>query len=448
MFGEHRLIAALHGATEPLVGAAADFDPLLAMIGDARFVLLGEATHGTHEFYRIRGEVTKRLIREHGFSAVAVEGDWPDAYRVNRYIQGRSADADAGEALEGFQRFPQWMWRNADVLDFIGWLREHNDGLEAKEAKVGWYGLDLNSLHTSMGAVIEYLKIVDPGAAERAARRYACFDHFGEEPQSYGYATTIGMAPSCETEVLRQLVDLRRAATEYARRDGRVAPDDYFFAERNATLVASAEQYYRTMFRGRAESWNVRDQHMADTLAALSRFLQAQGRSGKVVVWAHNSHVGDARATEMGARGELNLGQLVRERWRDPSVLVGFTTFSGTVSAASDWGTPVERKSVRPALPQSYESIFHQCDRGNFLLNLRAKRSTVVELLRVPRLERAIGVIYQPTTERASHYFACCLPQQFDAVLHYDHTRAVEPLERTARWEAGEELPETYPFAL
>lgn len=441
------LVQTLQSAARPLVGGADDFDPLLGLIGESRFVLLGEASHGTHEFYRIRGEITKRLVREKGFNAIAVEADWPDAYSVNRYVQGRSADADAGDALASFQRFPQWMWRNADVLDFVGWLREYNDALGAAGAKVGFYGLDLYSLHTSMAAVVDYLKIVDPDAAERAARRYACFDHFGADPQTYGYATTIGMTPSCETEVLRQLVELRRATAEYARRDGRLAPDDFFFAERNAQLVASAEQYYRTMFLGRVESWNVRDRHMAETLEALSWFLEGQGRSGKLVVWAHNSHLGDARATEMGARGELNLGQLVRERFPGQAVLVGFTTYAGTVSAASDWGAPVERKQVRPALPQSYEAVFHQCDRGNVFLNLRSE-AEAAELLRVPRLERAIGVIYQPATERASHYFGSCLPQQFDAVLHYDHTRAVEPIERTSRWEAGEELPATYPSAL
>jgi erythromycin esterase-like protein len=441
-------VRAVTAAARPLSGGPDDFDPLLALIGDARVVLLGEASHGTHDFYRIRAEITKRLVRERGFQAVAVEADWPDAFRVNRYVRGRSTDADAEEALRGFQRFPQWMWRNADVLDFVGWLRGHNDAIATDAARVGFYGLDLYSLHTSMAAVLDYLRVVDPEAAARAARRYACFDHFGTDPQSYGYATAMGLAPSCETEVLHQLVELRAAAAEYARRDGRLAPDDLFFAERNAEVVATAERYYRTMFESHAGSWNLRDRHMADTLTALGRFLETQGTSPKLVVWAHNSHQGDARATEISARGEQNLGQYAREQLGSAAVLIGFTTFTGTVTAASDWDARVERKTVRPALPESYEALFHACAVPNFWLDLRQGGQAVRELEK-PRLERAIGVIYRPETERWSHYFLARLPGQFDGVLHYDRTRAVEPLERTPVWEHGEaELPETYPSAL
>ncbi len=435
-------------AAHRLLGTPNDFDPLLALVGDAQVVLLGEASHGTHDFYRVRAEITKRLIRERGFRAVAVEADWPDAYRVNRYVRARAPDADAEEALGGFVRFPQWMWRNADVLDFVGWLREYNDGIADVVARAGFYGLDLYSLHASMAAVLEYLRVVDPEAAGRAARRYACFDHFGTDPQAYGYATTLGLAESCEREVIGQLVELRAAAADYARRDGRLAPDDLFFAERNAHVVATAEQYYRTMFRSHVDSWNLRDRHMAGTLVALGQFLESQGAVPKIVVWAHNSHQGDARATEMGERGELNLGQLARSHFGREAVLVGFTTYSGTVTAASDWDAHAERKSVRPGLPGSYEALFHEADVGNFFLDLR-EPSEAVDTLAEPRLERAIGVIYRPETERLSHYFRARLPQQFDAVFHYDHTRAVEPLERTPIWERGEfELPETFPSAL
>lgn len=421
---------------------------MLDLVGNARFVLLGEASHGTHDFYRVRGEITKRLIREKGFRAVAVEGDWPDAYRVNRYIRGRSPDADAVEALGGFVRFPQWMWRNADVADFVGWLREHNEAQSAKTTEVGFYGLDLYSLHASMQVVLDYLRIVDPEAAHRAERRYACFDHFGPDPQAYGYAATAGLAPSCEREVINQLLEFRAAAAEYALRDGRVAADDLFFAAQNAKIVATAEQYYRTMFIGQAASWNLRDRHMAETLLSLGDFLDTEPGGAKIVVWAHNSHVGDARATEMSRRGELNLGQLARERFGRDAILVGFTTHAGTVSAASDWGEQVERKTVRPALPGSYEQLFHLCGIPNFFVDLRTP-SPAVTALGTPRLERAIGVIYRPETERLSHYFHAVLPQQFDAVLHYDHTRAVEPLERTPTWQRGEsELPETFPSAL
>lgn len=432
-------------AARPLSGAREDFDPIMELARNARIVLIGEASHGTHEFYRIRGEITKRLIREQGFAAVAAEADWPDAYRINRYVRGAGNDADASEALNGFRRFPQWMWRNADVLDFVGWLREFNDQLPAGARKVGFYGLDVYSLHASMAAVLEYLRIVDPAAARRAQYRYACFDQFGEDPQAYGYAASYGLAPSCEREVVEQLVDLRRSAAEYAQRDGRVAPDDLFFTEQNARVVRNAERYYRAMFGSRVSSWNLRDQHMNETLNALVSFLDRSAPNAKVVVWAHNSHLGDARATELGAGGELNVGQLVRQQFGAAAILLGFTTYHGTVTAASDWDAPAERKTVRPALSESYEAVFHDGPR-NFFLDLRTPSATVIALDEA-RLERAIGVIYRPETERMSHYFSAHLPRQFDAILHYDETRAVEPLERTGLWDRGE-VPETFPSAL
>jgi erythromycin esterase-like protein len=439
------VIEGVRAAARPLTGAPRDFDPLRELVGGARFVLLGEASHGTHEFYRVRAEITKALIRENGFDAVAVEGDWPDAYRVNRYVRGTGADADAAEALAGFRRFPQWMWRNADVLDFVGWLRAHNEARDGRREPVGFYGLDLYSLHASMGAVLDYLRIADPEGARRAQRRYACFDHFGEDTQAYGFAAGSGLSPSCEAAVVSQLVELRARAAEYAKRDGRLAADDFFFAEQNARLVANAERYYRAMFAGRAHSWNLRDRHMADVLAALDGHLSRAGRPARIVVWAHNSHLGDARATEMGVAGELNLGQLARQAYGAQVVSVGFSTYAGTVTAASDWDAAAERKHVRPALPDSYEALFHETALGNFLVPLRDPAAAAV--LAEPRLERAIGVVYRPDTERVSHYFHARLPHQFDAVLHYDVTRAVEPLERTGEWEKGE-VPETYPSAL
>ncbi|HTL95772.1 MAG TPA: erythromycin esterase family protein [Gemmatimonadaceae bacterium] len=435
----------IRDAARPLTGAREDFDPVMALVGDARVVLIGEASHGTHEFYRIRAEITKRLIRERGFVAVAAEADWPDAYRVNRYVRGTGTDADASEALGGFRRFPQWMWRNADVLDFVGWLREFNDQQPDVARKVGFYGLDLYSLHASMAAVLEYLRVVDPAAAKRAQYRYACFEQFGEDPQAYGYAASYGLAPSCEREVVEQLVDLRRSAADYAQRDGRVAADDLFFTEQNARVVRNAERYYRSMFGSRVQSWNLRDQHMTDTLQALVSFLDRSSLSSKVVVWAHNSHVGDARATELGAGGELNVGQLARQQFGAEIVTLGFTTYRGTVTAASDWDAPAERKVVRPALPESYEAVFHDAPR-NFFLDLRAP-SAVATTLDDVRIERAIGVIYRPETERLSHYFSARLSRQFDGILHYDETRAVEPLERTGVWNRGE-VPETFPTAL
>lgn len=433
-------------AAHPLIGDAEDYNPLLKMIGDARLVLIGEASHGTHEFYRERAQLTKRLIKEKGFNAVAVEADWPDAYRVNRYVRGTGSDADAVEALAGFKRFPGWMWRNADVLDFVGWLRAYNDDLAANSAKVGFYGLDLYSLHTSIEAVLTFLEKVDPEAAQRARSRYACFDHFGQDEQAYGYATGYGMAKSCEEEVVNQLVEIHQNAIEYARRDGRVALDDYFYAWQNARLVKNAERYYRSMFRGRVLSWNLRDSHMAETLDSLMSFLTVQQPQTKIVVWEHNSHLGDAAATSMGQQGEWNVGQLVRTRYGREAVLVGLTTYHGTVTAASNWDAPAERKRVRPALDNSFESIFHSTRVPRFVLTFR-NNSHAQEALRQTMLERAIGVIYRPDTERQSHYFEARLSDQFDAVIHFDETRAVEPLERTSEWDLGE-VPETFPSGI
>jgi erythromycin esterase-like protein len=428
--------------TQPIGGSADDYDGLLDLIGNANVVLLGEASHGTHEFYRERARITRRLVEEQGFGAVAVEADWPDAYRVNRYVRGAPEDADAEEALRGFRRFPTWMWRNAEVLDFVGWLRAHNEG-QRGDGEVGFYGLDLYSLYASAAEVIGYLERVDSPAAELARERYACFEQFGGE-QTYGRAVSLGISESCRRGVVAQLTDLQRRADAYLRRDGLAAEDEQFYAEQNARLVASAEEYYRSMFAGQALSWNLRDRHMADTLQRLVQHLARHGAPARIVVWEHNSHVGDARMTEMSRRGELNLGQLARERWPDDVALVGFTTYSGTVTAASAWDAPAERKRVRPALPESYEALFHETGEPRFVLDLT---SAGAELFREPRLERAIGVIYRPETERASHYFSAALAGQFDALVHIDETRAVEPLERTAGWEMGEP-PETYPTAL
>jgi erythromycin esterase-like protein len=407
--------------------------------------LLGEASHGTDEFYFERAQITKRLIAEKGFSVVAIEADWPDAYRVHRYVRGATIDSNANEALSGFRRFPTWMWRNTVVVEFVEWLRAFNQKLDPKKAPAGFYGMDLYSLHASIDAVLNYLTKVDPAAATRARRRYSCFEHFSREPQEYGYAATAGIIESCEDEVVDQLAEIQRKAGEFLTRDGQAGADELFFAEQNARLVKNAEQYYRSMFRGRASSWNLRDRHMTETIEALVAHFNGS-RQPKAIVWAHNSHLGDARATEMSERGELNVGQLIRERFGEESVLVGFTTHHGTVTAASDWGEGAERKRVRPALHGSYEELLHETALPRFWIDLRdaGKRTDV---LHESRLERAIGVIYRPETERVSHYFQARLAEQFDAIIHIDETRAVEPLERTSIWDEGE-LPETYPFAV
>jgi erythromycin esterase-like protein len=420
----------------------AGFEPLIEQIGDASVVLIGEASHGTYEFYDARAALTRALIGRKGFNAVAVEADWPDAYRVNRWVRHASGDQSPDAALGDFKRFPRWMWRNTVVVDFIRWLRDYN-GTRQPSARTGFYGLDLYSLHSSIDAVLTYLRKIDPAAAERARFRYGCFEDFGEEPQAYGYAASFGLSKSCEDDVVNQLVELRQRAAQYAERDGRAALDEFFFAEQNARLVRNAEQYYRTMFRGNIESWNLRDTHMMETLEMVLEYLRHAQETAKVVVWAHNSHLGDARATHMGRIGELNLGQLVRERFDEAARLIGFTTHTGSVTAASNWDEPAQRKRVRPSLVGSYERLFHDTGLPRFLLLLHEEARDV---LSTPRLQRAIGVIYRPDTERASHYFEARLPEQFDAVMHIDETNALEPLERWSLHEA--DLPETYPTAL
>lgn len=440
------LARALAEEVHPLSGAPADFDPLLEAVGDKRIVLLGEATHGSHEFYRARAQITRRLIQEKGFTAVAVEADWPDAYRVNRYLHGRGTDLSAAESLGNFRQFPAWMWRNADVLDLVGWLRTFNEETLDRGARMaGFYGLDLYSLHASMASVLSYLDETDPQAAALARERYACFDAFGE-PEDYGRDASSGLG-SCEDEVVAQLVDLQRRRAEFIGRDGILTEDAFFHAEQSARVVRNAEQYYRTMFEGGAGSWNLRDTHMADTLDALLAHLGRTRTDCKVVVWAHNSHLGDARATEASwNQGELNLGQLVRERHGGEVLSAGFTTHHGTVSAASDWGGAAERKTVRPSMEGSYEAVFHAVGVPRFMLPL-GDLGEASGALREERLERAIGVVYRPRTERWSHYFRARLPEQFDFLLHFDETRALEPLERSVEWEAGE-APETFPSGM
>jgi erythromycin esterase-like protein len=424
----------------PLEGDPATDRLLDAIDPGATIVLIGEATHGTHEFYRYRADLTRALIERRGFGIVAVEADWPDAYRANRWVRSIGEDQSAEDALGDFTRFPRWMWRNREVVRFLRWLRASNLH-RAAAGQVGFYGLDLYSLHRSMAQVIEYLDRVDPPAARRARHGYACFDTFGDDVQAYGYAASLNLRRSCEDEAVEQLVELQRRAAEYAARDGHVAADDYFVAEQNARVVRNAEMYYRAMFRGGAESWNVRDHHMMDTLATLVEHTGGLGRSAKTVVWAHNSHLGDARATSMADLGEVNLGQLVKERYGAACCAVGMTTHEGEVTATHEWDDPAALRQVRPSLRGSYERLFHDTGTPAFVLPL--KNREVAGALAGPRPERAIGVIYRPETERASHYFSARLPEQFAVVVHVDRTHALEPLERWARHEV--DLPETYP---
>lgn len=436
------LVSSARTAAHAFHGTRTGVARLLHRMSGARVFLLGEASHGTQDFYHLRASITKHLIEHHGLIAVAVEADWPDAYRVNRFVRGEGPDADANAALSGFERFPAWMWRNTEVLSFVRWLRDWNDHHPAH--KVGFYGLDLYSLTTSIQAVIAYLDKVDPAAAQRARDRYACFDHFAGDTHAYGYAVSAGIFESCEDAVVKQLGEMRRRAAEYSRRDGALAEEEFFFAEQNARLAQNAEQYYRAMFRGRHSSWNIRDTHMADTFDALMQFLGRHGAPVKIAVWAHNSHLGDARATEMGERGEVNLGQLLRERHGEDVRSIGFTTHEGTVTAAADWDADAGRKVVRPAIEGSVEYLLHAVGLPQFVLYLHDEQ---LGGFISPLLERAIGVIYRPKTERQSHYFNARITEQFDALIHIDRTTALVPLEPSAHWY-HEEVPETYPSGL
>jgi erythromycin esterase-like protein len=432
-----------------LSGGERDHDALLALAAGTRLVLIGEASHGTHEFYRERALITRRLIAEQGFRAVAIEGDWPDAYRVNRYVHGRGDDASAEDALSGFRRFPTWMWRNTVVTDFIEWLRDFNQ-TRPPEERAGVYGLDLYNLHGSMSAVLQYLAATDPAAAQRARERYGCFDRFGSvDSQVYGLMTGVGTAKTCEREVIAMLVDLRRqAATAWHGGSGQAAENGEraFDAEQNARLVMNAEAYYRSMYLSEVSSWNLRDRHMMETLNQVEQHLARGGAERpKIAVWAHNAHVGDARATSLVRRGELNLGQLVRERHGTQALLVGFSTHEGSVTAASDWDGPAERKLLGSAVPGSHEALMHEVGVEHFMLPLSGSPA-LAQALRAPRLQRAIGVVYRPEMERQSHFVEARLTGQFDVLIHIDSTRAVEPLERNAEWNA--EVPETYPAGL
>jgi erythromycin esterase-like protein len=412
----------------PLSGGKGDYDALMNLIGDARFVLLGEATHGTHEFYRERARITRRLIEEKGFDAVVLEADWPHAYRVGEYVRGRGKDANAEQSLSGFTRFPQWMWRNRDFLDLITWLRSHNDSRPSDAPRVGVYGMDLYSLSDSSKAVVEYLKRVDPAAAARVRKHTACFRRYGDQPEQYGYDVATEMKSSCEKDAAAQFQEMEQRMSAWRARPQRERDDHLFSAYHNARVVKNGEAYYRLSYEGGFSTWNLRDSHMAETLQEISRYEEAiRGQQAKVVVWAHNTHQGDARMTAMGEAGELNVGHLMRKFHDGASVLVGFTTYTGEVRAASEWGAQGRKMKVRPALAESYSGLFHQAGVPNFLLILRGG-GAVAEALAESHLERAIGVIYLPQTERRSHYFEARLSKQFDAVIHLDVTSAVEPL--------------------
>ena len=413
---------------------SANLDPLLERIGDARLVLIGEASHGTSEFYKLRSRISSELISKKGFNFLGIEGDWPDAARIDHYV--RHFDYPPSE-WTAFARFPTWMWRNNEVREFVDWLHIHNAGIDQEE-RVAFHGLDLYSLYSSIRSILKYLDEVDPATAQLARQRYGCLTPWQADPATYGRAALSGSYRSCEDDVVRMLSELSHKHREYAEHDG----ERFLDAVQNARLVANAEQYYRVMYYGSRASWNLRDNYMFETLKLLQSFHQPRN---KAIVWAHNSHLGNAAATEMSARGETNIGQLCRDEFGDAVYSIGFGTDSGTVAAASDWDGAMEIKDVQPALPGSYEKLFHDVGLPGFLLALRDLPSaTLKRALSEPRLQRAIGVIYRPDTERASHYYHAVLPQQFDEYIWIDKTSAVQPFET----HEIEGVPDTYPFGL
>lgn len=418
----------------PLRGAA-DLDPLLDRIGEARYVLLGEASHGTHEYYTWRAELTRRLVREKGFSLVAVEGDWPDCYRLNRYVKGAPGSGrSAHEVLFGFDRWPTWMWANREVEHLAEWLRDHNRD-RPEDRRVGFYGLDVYSLWDSMHSVVGYLQQRDPELARAARRAYSCFDPYQEDVQEYARATR-WVEASCEREVIDILSSLRRAGPPPGDGAGREA---YFNAEQNALVAQNAEHYYRIMVRGGPESWNLRDRHMVETLERLMAF---HGPEARAIVWEHNTHIGDARATDMARSGMLNVGQLVRQRHVAEGVaLVGFGSYAGSVIAGREWEAPLERLPVPPAQPGSWEAVLHQAGAADKLLLLTGQR--LPDGFYTWRGHRAIGVVYNPEREAYGNYVPTLLPHRYDAFLYLDRTHALQPLHLQPR--AEHEVPETYP---
>ena len=431
---DQALVRALTIAAEDLPAPehADAFGAMFARYGDADVVLLGEASHGSSEFYRARAAITRFLIRNFGFNIVAVEADWPDAARIDNYVRHGAPETSRRRA---FARFPSWMWANQETSEFAGWLREEN-AQRAEGDRVEFRGLDIYSLSASIHAVLTYLEQVNPGAARIARHRYGCLTPWQDEPSAYGHFAAMG-GETCEVQVREQLMDLLLRRLDYAAKDG----GPFFDAAQNARIVRAAEQYYRIMYQGSRESWNLRDRHMFDTL---QRLMQHRPRP-KAIVWAHNSHIGNAAATSMGWEGEFNIGELCRTAYGESMMAIGFGTDRGTVAAASDWDSPMEVKTVRPARADSYEYLFRHAGHGRALTDCRhPARGGLREMLAVPRLERAIGVVYRPDTELLSHYFRAVLSEQFDAYVWFETTRAVTPLGEGR----PEGVPETYPFGL
>lgn len=418
---------------------SSSYHSFIERLGEAQLILMGGSTHGTYEFYKIRSEITKALIKEKGFNAIAIEADWPDVYNLNLYVKNQKPEMDDYAALKTFETFPSWMWCNDVILDFIRWLRAHNDKIQDSQNKLGIFGLDLYSLHTSMKLVIEYLEKIDPTAAEQAKERYQCMEQYSEEPTTYSYAVAAGLVPDCKDEVYTQLIEILKMEIQTLR-DPDASQEELLFLIQNAKVVANAEAYYRSLFSGPEITWNLRSKHMMDTLETLRVFHQRlSGRPPKIIVWAHNVHIGDARATHMAQKNKISMGQLARDHYGEKCYLLGFSSYEGTVTASSKWGGDTEVKKLQPAAEGSYEYLFHQLNTPSFVLYLEEN----IPLIQ-PALQRSIGVIYKPETESVSHYHYAHLPQQFNAIIHVDSTTAVKPLNMKKHWGIGE-FPDTFP---
>ena len=425
-----------------------DFEYLFELVGDASIVLLGESTHGSHEFYFERSQMSKALIEKKGFNVICIEGCWPESFRVNRYIRNWGDDREAIESLRDFKQFPSWMWANADILDFVGWLRDYNDSGSSNFSQVGFYGLDLYSLHKSAHEVLSYLKDIHSDFLERSKELYKCIDQMGHDTQSYAFSATLGLVRPFENDVKAQYREFLQHTENYLESiSDPHRREEYFSAVQNSRIVCSAEHYYRTLLRSDVSSWNIRDRHMADTVEQVAQFYRDQELVPKILIWAHNSHIGQARGCDMGQRGEINVGEILKDRHGKQVVSIGFTTHSGTVTAASNWAEHSQKHTVIPALSGSCEDLFHKVGIGDFFLNFR-NSSSVSEVLKDELLQRAIGVVYRPDSERISHYYFESLSVQYDGLVHIDHTRAVEPLENKSLWEHGLEAPETYPSGM
>lgn len=409
-----------------------NLDPLMERIGDARIVMLGESSHGTHEFYTWRAKISKRLIEEKGFNFIAVEGDWPDCYRLNRYVKNYLPNTSAEEVLKNFNRWPTWMWANWEISAFAEWLKKHNQSL-SRESKTGFYGLDVYSLWESMQAIMQYLEKTDPNSLQTAREAFQCFEPFNNDEQKYASFVSF-VSETCEPEVLDLLATIRTRMIQY---DGDY--EQVFNTEQNALITVNAEKYYRSMVQGGPHSWNVRDGHMQETL---ERLLKFHGPQSKAIIWAHNTHIGDARATDMARHGMYNIGELTRKKFPD-TVLVGFGTYKGSVIAGRYWGDEMRKMSVPEGIPNSWEHLLHHSNAGDCLLIMNQLEKE--DFMKKSIGHRAIGVVYNPNQEHLNNYVPSILPLRYDAFLFIDESTALHPLHIKPD---GHQMPETYPFGM